>query len=859
MNRTDTPILFKRENYQPPSHQVEFLKLEIDLHAAKTVVKSSISLQSLTSKPLILKGEDLELHSILVDGQEYRDYELSQDELILRSLPKQCVVQITCSNAPDQNTSLMGLYVSRGNFFTQCEAEGFRKITYFLDQPDVLTKYRVTLIADREQCPVLLANGNLIAQKDLGNGRHSATWEDPFPKPSYLFALVAGKLSCLEERIKSRSGKEQLLQVWVEEKDLPKAKHAMDSLINAIRWDEKRFGLELDLEGFMIVAVSDFNMGAMENKGLNIFNTKYVLADPNSATDVDYANIESVVGHEYFHNWTGNRVTCRDWFQLSLKEGLTVFRDQEFSADLMGSESGRAVKRIEDVRLLRQLQFPEDAGPMAHPIRPDTYQEINNFYTVTVYEKGAEVVRMQHTLLGEDGFRKGMDLYFARHDGQAVTCDDFVAAMADANGADLKQFKRWYSQAGTPHVKVLENYSEKDQTYQLHLTQSCGPSPGQDQKLPFHIPLKTKLLGMKNSSEQLLELKEVTQTFSFENCSERPILSINRNFSAPIIVDFDQSMNDLLFLFEHDDDPFNRWEAGQKLAQHWILSNQAIDDRLAMIWKKLLQDANLNPAFKDLALSLPAEAYLHEQVDTIDPQAIHESRRDFKHHMAMKLEQDWHRAYESHQTSGEYQPDSVSAGLRALKNHALHMLVETGRTQWLELAYDQYTKSNNMTDRMAALSALVNQFAPQASECLNDFFKRYENDDLALDKWFALQAMRQPQAHANTLENVKNLKQHHAFKLTNPNRVRSLIHAFCLSNPGGFHQKDGSGYRFWSDCVIELNQINPQVAARLARGMDRWKKFGQPYQDLMKAEIERVARESNLSSDVEEVITKSLT
>jgi aminopeptidase N len=858
MSKTDTPIIFKRENYQAPAYSVESIELDIDLHPAKTIVKSKISLQALTNKQLILKGESLELLSIKVDGKDFRDYELSLDELTLRTLPASCLLEITCSNAPDQNTSLMGLYVSRGNFFTQCEAEGFRKITYFLDQPDVLTKYRVTLRANREQCPVLLANGNLVDQQDLGDGRHSATWEDPFPKPSYLFALVAGKLSCIEEKIKSKSGKEQLLQVWVEEADLPKAKHAMDSLINAIRWDEERFGLELDLERFMIVAVSDFNMGAMENKGLNIFNTKYVLADANSATDVDFANIESVVGHEYFHNWTGNRVTCRDWFQLSLKEGLTVFRDQEFSADLMGSESGRAVKRIEDVRLLRQLQFPEDAGPMAHPIRPDSYQEINNFYTVTIYEKGAEVVRMQQTLLGKEGFRKGMDLYFKRHDGQAVTCDDFVAAMADANQADLNQFKLWYSQAGTPHVQVSEKYNAAEQTYELTLSQSCPPSPGQEKKEAFHIPLKTKLLGIEKSSERLIELKKSQETIVFEDCETKPILSINREFSAPVILDFEQSIDDQLFLFENDDDSFNRWEAGQKLAQHWILSGKEIDQRLIEIWQRILMDQTLNPAFKELILSLPAEAYLHEQVNVVDPQAIHQSRKNFKHVMANKLESQWHKTYETHQSSGEYSPDSQSSGIRALKNHALQMLVATGQSQWQELAHKQFVDSNNMTDRIAALNALVNHGSPLAKECLNIYFKRYEKDDLALDKWFALQAMRQSSNDAPIIDTIKELKKHPSFKLNNPNRARSLIHAFCLSNPGGFHQQDGQGYAFWTDCVIELNTLNPQVAARLARGMDRWKKFAQPYQNLMKAQIERVAKESNLSADVQEVITKSL-
>ena len=539
MLKTENSPTFYRTDYQAPNFAIQSVFLDFSLNPIKTIVQSKLKITRLSPGPLILKGEDLELLSLQVDGQAYRHFELHAKELVLHDLPSAFELEIKCSNNPLQNTSLMGLYVSSGNFFTQCEAEGFRKITYFLDQPDVLTLFTVKLTAAKKDYPILLSNGNLIQEEELSDDRHSATWEDPFPKPSYLFAIVAGQLAVLEKIITTQSGKEKLLQIWVEEKDLSKTQHAMDSLIKAITWDENRFGLELDLDRFMIVAVGDFNMGAMENKGLNIFNTKYVLADPNSATDIDFANIESVVGHEYFHNWTGNRVTCKDWFQLSLKEGLTVFRDQEFSADLMGSESGKAVKRIEDVRLLRQIQFPEDAGPMAHPIRPDSYQEINNFYTVTVYEKGAEVVRMQHTLLGEPGFRKGMDLYFQRHDGQAVTCDDFVSAMSDANAIDLEQFKNWYSQAGTPQVTITENYNSEEQTYTINLSQYCPPTPNQEIKKPFHIPLKTKLLiENQQTQEFLIELKAVNQTICLEKIPSKPILSINRDFSAPVILQF---------------------------------------------------------------------------------------------------------------------------------------------------------------------------------------------------------------------------------------------------------------------------------------------------------------------------------
>ena len=576
-----------------------------------------------------------------------------------------------------------------------CSSDLFRKITYFLDRPDVMARYRVTLRAIEARYPVLLSNGNLLKQEKLPNGWHSATWEDPFPKPSYLFALVAGKLECIEETITTSSGAKKLLQIWVEPHDLQKTRHAMDSLIASIHWDEKRFGLELDLERFMIVAVGDFNMGAMENKGLNIFNTKFVLARPETATDADFANIESVVAHEYFHNWTGNRVTCQDWFQLSLKEGLTVFRDQEFSADQMGSESGRAVKRIEDVRLLRQLQFPEDAGPMAHPIRPDEYQEINNFYTVTVYEKGSEVVRMYQTLLGREGFRKGMDLYFQRHDGQAVTCDDFLAAMADANGKDLTQFKNWYSQAGTPRVKVEEQYDATKKQYRLTLSQRCAPTPGQVEKKPFHIPLKVRLItAANNQAEQLLELTEPAQTWTFDRVDDPPVLSINRNFSAPINIDFEQSEEDLLTLFSSDDDPFNRWEAGQKLAMQMILNNRLPDPALINVYREILLDPKLDPAFKELALTLPAESYLYEQCASVDPQKIFTARRSFRKELAKQLQLEWAALYQQNQTPGPFKSDAVNAGKRALKNLALSMLLDTDPTIWAPMARNQIGRAH---------------------------------------------------------------------------------------------------------------------------------------------------------------------
>ena len=866
--KTDLPQSFRRLEYHPPVYTFDQVELDIALDPARTIVKSRIEVlpgKSFESgSPLVLVGQELEFVSLRINGEAHRHFELTPETLSIHSLPNdgkdKFTLEIISICVPEKNTTLMGLYVSNGNFFTQCEAEGFRKITYFLDRPDVMARYRVTLQAREAECPVLLSNGNLLKEEKLPNGWHSATWEDPFPKPSYLFALVAGKLECIEETITTSSGAKKLLQIWVEPHDLKKTRHAMDSLIASIHWDEKRFGLELDLERFMIVAVSDFNMGAMENKGLNIFNTKFVLAQPETATDADFANIESVVAHEYFHNWTGNRVTCQDWFQLSLKEGLTVFRDQEFSADQMGSESGRAVKRIEDVRLLRQLQFPEDAGPMAHPIRPDEYQEINNFYTVTVYEKGSEVVRMYQTLLGREGFRKGMDLYFKRHDGQAVTCDDFLMAMADANGKDLTQFKNWYSQAGTPRVKVEEHYDAAKKQYHLTLTQSCGATPGQPVKKPFHIPLKMRLITAANDqAEQLLELTEPTQSWTFDNVNERPVLSINRDFSAPINLDFEQSEADLLTLFSSDDDPFNRWEAGQKLAMQMILNNRLPDTGLIAAYRTLLLDPMLDPAFKELALTLPAESYLYEQCASVDPQKIFAARRAFRREIAKQLQLEWAALYQQNQTPGPFKSDALDSGKRALKNLALSMLLEADPKIWAPMAVNQYQIADNMTDRYAALAALVIHGAKAASDCLNDFYSRFANDALVIDKWFALQSSRPPVDGLElTLADVKRLRDHPAFKLNNPNRARSVIHAFCANNPASFHQPDGSGYAFWADSVLALDAINPQVAARLARALDRWRLFAQPYQDHMKAALERVSACQTLSPDVREVIGKAL-
>jgi aminopeptidase N len=895
--RTNIPNTIFRADYTAPGYTVSTVEMGFDLDPQSTRVATRMTMMrnpAAASKNVILHGEGLELLSLRMNGvllnkRARGGYTLSGTILQIADAPDDITLEIETLIHPDQNTSMMGLYVSNGNFFTQCEAEGFRKITYFPDRPDVMAKYTVMLRADKKKYPVLLSNGNLIEQGELGDGRHYAKWEDPFKKPSYLFALVAGKLVCQEEKFKLASGRKVLLQVWVEPGNLDKTQHAMESLKNSIRWDEQRFGLELDLDRFMIVAVGDFNMGAMENKGLNIFNTKYVLANPSIATDADYANIESVVGHEYFHNWTGNRVTCRDWFQLSLKEGLTVFRDQEFSADMIGSDSGRAVKRIEDVRVLRQVQFSEDAGPMAHPVRPDSYAEINNFYTVTIYEKGAEVVRMYQTLLGRDGFRKGMDLYFERHDGQAVSCDDFRAAMADANRRDLSQFERWYSQAGTPRVKVQTRYDAEAHTYEVTLAQSCPATPGQDKKQPFHIPFAIGLLDAQGRDMPLhletlqkqaplstpggqttcvLELTKARQTFRFTEVGEAPTPSLLRNFSAPVVLDYAYSEQQLAHLLAFDSDPFNRWEAGQRLAMQRLLALTAtvqaapepaaavleLDQPFIEAMRAVLNDATLDPAFRELVLTLPSEALLAEQCAIVDPHAIHAARRFMRTQLAQALKMDFLRAYEENLGRGKYSPDARSAGQRALKNLALSYLLDWADDSALQLAHLQETVADNMSDRLAALVGLVNSGSKSAAKPLQRFYKDFKKEALVVDKWFSLQAT----ARTTDVAAVRKLIAHPAFTIANPNRARSLIFSFCNGNPAQFHAHDGSGYALWAEQVIALNALNPQVAARLARTLDRWKKYQPALRVQMQAALQKVAKSKKLSKDVAEVVSKAL-
>ena len=882
----------RRVDYTAPAFWIDTVDLTFDLDPTKTRVLNKMRVRrnpDVNAQALRLDGEELNLARVMVNGGG-TSFKMDGNQLVLENLPEgndafDLEIFTTCN--PSKNTQLSGLYVSNESFFTQCEAEGFRRITYFLDRPDVMASYTVTLRADEQQYPVLLSNGNLLEQGKLEDGRHFAKWQDPHKKPCYLFALVAGKLVAREQRIVSRSGKEHLLQVFVRRGDLDKTEHAMNSLMASVAWDEARFGLPLDLERFMIVATSDFNMGAMENKGLNIFNTKYVLASPATATDTDFAGIESVVGHEYFHNWTGNRITCRDWFQLSLKEGLTVFRDQEFSQDMAGVESARAVKRIEDVRVLRTVQFPEDAGPMAHPVRPDAYEEINNFYTVTIYEKGAEVVRMMQTLVsqpgdeeGRQGFAKGMKLYFERYDGQAVTCDDFAQAIADANPQSslamlLPQFKRWYSQAGTPRVQAQGSYNVSNRSYTLTLSQSCANTTDQHQKEPFVIPVKMGLLNQEGQAlpghDKTLVLSEASQTFVFENIDSEPTPSLLRNFSAPVNLDCDLTDMQWLSILAHDTDAFNRWEAGQRLAVQAALrfirtaknpqSDAVLDEGYLNAMRQVLSNASLDAAFKELVLTLPSETYISEQLESVDPQYVHAVREAMRLQLATAMHEDWQTCYAQNRVLGAYSPDAISSGKRALSNMALHMLClaaqHEGSPVWPGKALQAFKDASNMTDRFGALSALVSSGHALAEQALGQFHALFKDEALVIDKWFALQASS-PDRNGNTLPVVRQLMQHPDFNLRNPNRARSLIFSYCSANPGGFHRSDAAGYVFWSDRVIELDAINPQVAARLARALDRWKKLAEPYRQAAKAAIERVAAKSDLSNDVREVVTRAL-
>ncbi len=892
MPREGHAPLIRREDYCAPAYWIREVDLCFDLDGAKTLVASKLRIERNAAQPpqpLRLHGEALNLLRVMVNEQSVSFRHEADGSLVIDNPPDgdnfSLEIRNTC--APDKNTQLSGLYSSGSGLFTQCEAEGFRRITYFLDRPDVMAVYTVTLRADKARFPVLLANGNLVAEGELDNGRHFARWHDPFPKPSYLFALVAAKLSVRRQPIRTRSGNEHLLEVYVKREDLGKTEHAMASLVAAVAWDEARFNLRLDLERFMVVAVSDFNMGAMENKGLNIFNTKFVLASPATATDEDYAGIESVVGHEYFHNWTGNRVTCRDWFQLSLKEGLTVFRDQEFSMDMAGSASARAVKRIADVKTLRERQFPEDAGAMAHPVRPDAYVEINNFYTPTIYEKGAEVVRMMHTLVGRDGFARGMALYFERHDGQAVTCDDFAQAIVDANPGSalatrLDAFKRWYAQAGTPQVTARGRYDAPSRTYTLGFEQQGMASPGQPSTLPFVIPMALGLLQRDGqamalqledeptatATERVLVLDEAKSFFTFINVDSEPVPSLLRGFSAPVILAEPLSDADLLVLLQHDSDPFNRWESGQRLAINRLLaavrgqSEPVLDPPFLDAMRAVLRHPQLDAAFKTLVLELPDENLLAEQLATVEPQRIHAVREAMQLQMAQALRDDWAWAFEAHQVAGAYMPDALSAGKRALANLALAMLcldaTAVGDSYWPGRAYLRVKVGGNMTERVGALAALTQAQAELTDRALASFHAQFRHEPLVIDKWFALQARMPERSDGRVFTRVKQLMQHPDFTLKNPNRARSLIQAFCGSNPAGFHRSDAAGYVFWADQVMQIDALNPQLAARMARVMDRWSHLAEPYRSAARMAIARVAAKAELSSGVREIVERAL-
>ncbi len=853
------------KDYTVPDYLISDVYLEFNLDATKTQVVSRLTLEknpqsNNKNSALVLNGEKLELISVALNGQilTNADYELTPETLTLFNLPQNEPFLIEICNVinPKENTALEGLYLSNRMLCTQCEAEGFRKITYFIDRPDVMARFTVKLTADKNDYPVLLSNGNKQEAGYLENNRHFVIWQDPFAKPCYLFALVGGKLDCVEDKFITMSGRNIDLQIFVETHDVNKCSHAMESLKRAMRWDEKVYGREYDLDLYMIVAVGHFNMGAMENKGLNIFNTKYVLARPDTATDFDYEHIEGVIAHEYFHNWSGNRVTCRDWFQLSLKEGFTVFRDQQFTSDM----TSHAVKRIDDVIQLRTRQFAEDASPLAHSIRPDSYIEINNFYTLTVYEKGAEIVRMLHTLLGVENFRKGTDLYFSRHDGQAATCEDFVKALEDANQVDLSQFRRWYSQVGTPTIKVEENYDTETKTFSFTLSQHYS-----NQSQPLLIPVRLLLLnsqtGENLTSEMLFQFNQMQWTFTFENLDLKPVISILRDFSAPVKLEMKRDLEELAFLSRHDSDSFNRWEAGQQLANQLIL--KLIDDiqhQRALVLNPILLDtfeAILNQPPQDLSyfallLSLPSETYLAEQMAIIDVDAIYLAREFVLNTLANRFQDKFLTLYQQHhQTHSDLSATSI--GKRRIKNLCLAYLSRLPNYQ--RIALNQFEQSQTMTDKISALTVMVNFEHLAKEECLEKFYVQWKNEALVIDKWFTIQATSSAD---KMFESVQHLLNHHAFDIKNPNRVRSLIGAFSQSNPRHFHASNGQGYQFLADKIIELNVLNPQVASRMTSALTSWRRYDENRQMLMKTELERILKTNGISNDVYEMISKSL-
>lgn len=866
MSNTPQPIHLK--DYTPCDFIVESVHLNFELTDEATVVSSVLKLArnpeaQTPTAALKLHGEGLELLSVALDGKALQAdaYEVDDFFLTIADVPAAFTLETHVKIYPQNNTHLMGLYKSRNNYCTQCEAEGFRFITYYFDRPDVLSRFTTTITADKKQYPYLLSNGNLIEQRDLDHGRHWVHWEDPSLKPCYLFALVAGDFDLLEDTFKTMSGRDVALQLFVEKGFVHQADYAMVSLKNAMRWDEERWGREYDLDVYMIVAVSDFNMGAMENKGLNIFNTKYVLAQPETATDQDYVGIEGVIGHEYFHNWSGNRVTCRDWFQITLKEGLTVFRDQEFTSDM----TSRAVTRLDTVNVVRNSQFVEDAGPLAHPIRPESYIEINNFYTLTVYRKGSEVIRMVETLLTPEVFRKGLDYYFSRFDGQAVTTDDFLACMQEVSGHDLTQFKRWYAQAGTPRLIVTDHYDKAAGRYTLTVKQVILPSPGQPHKKPFYLPFSVGLVGVDPQQTQVLVISKEEETFTFDGVTAKPIPSLLRDFSAPVHVDYDYSDADLAYLLEHDEDSFARWNAGQVLATRTILTMSEaaaaqqplpeptlLTEAFAMLLDQELDDLS----FLSRLLVLPSESYLHQHVDGVSVHDIFEARQACVKALASALHSRWAEHYERHhQPDLAYEYNQQRVGERSFKNVCLMYLVESGDKAEFKRAYQQFKQANNMTDRLAALAALNHADCAERDEALTEFYKQWQQDPLVVNKWLALQATS---TLPNTLDSVLQLMQHEAFDLRNPNNVYALLCGFATNSPN-FHDTSGAGYKFLADQVLYFNKRNPQVAGRLVQPLTQWKRYAEPYGHLMKEQLERIAASNDLSSDIYEIVCKSLT
>jgi aminopeptidase N len=877
--RTDTAQPIRLKDYRPPDWQVETVDLAFSLHPTKTTVRATLRLKpnpDAPAAPLVLDGDGLTLVSLKLDGAELppENFAATPDSLTIPQPPQRAFrLEIETLVDPTANTQLSGLYRTSGNYCTQCEAEGFRRITYFPDRPDVMAVYSTRIEADKKEAPVLLSNGNLDDSGDLPGGRHFALWRDPHPKPSYLFALVGGDLACVEDHFVTMSGRNVVLRIYVEHGKQDRCDYAMDSLKRSMRWDEEAFGREYDLDIFMIVAVSDFNMGAMENKGLNVFNDKYVLASSDTATDADFAGIESVIAHEYFHNWTGDRITCRDWFQLCLKEGLTVFRDQEFSAD----QRSRAVERIGDVRGLRNTQFIEDAGPLAHPVRPEVYKEINNFYTSTIYEKGAEVVRMVKTMLGPQKFRAGMDLYFERHDGHAATIEQFIACFADVSGADMTQFMRWYSQAGTPQVTMKSRYDAVAKTLTLDCAQTLAPTPHQPIKQPMVIPLATGLvaadghdLSLKLINDTAIErgvlmLTTASESFTFTGISTRPVISINRNFSAPIKLVTDLSPDDLGFLAANDSDPFNRWQAIQALALQLLIDNVAAvrtgtaprsDAQLIAALSATLTNSSLEPAFVALALGMPSESDLAREIGRdVDPDAIFQARAALRADIGKSLATALTESYGRMAVSGPYSPAARDAGQRSLRNACLDLLVAAGGKDAIARAAAQYDGADNMTDRFAALATLSLRKTLERERTLADFYQRFSGDALVVDKWLALQAMIPEQ---ETLARVRKLETHPAFSMANPNRIRSLIGSFAQANPTQFNRADGAGYEFVADIVLALDPKNPQVASRMATAFRSWRTMESSRRVKAEAALTRIKAAPKLSRDVSDIVERAL-